>query len=82
MELKPPHVNRWFSDTVSDRRVISEKSARKIELASGKPERWLDQMEQPESVAELSAIYNSLDDNLKRLMLEQMRVFLKFKKPG
>lgn len=40
--VKPPQVNRWVSDTASDKRRINEDSARRIEDACGKDHGWLD----------------------------------------
>lgn len=40
--VSPPQVNRWVSETASDTRRISEKSARQIEAKCGKPPGWLD----------------------------------------
>lgn len=40
--VKAPQVNRWVSDTASDKRRINEDSARRIEDACGKEHGWLD----------------------------------------
>ena len=46
--IKAPQVNRWLSETATDKRTITEPSARKIEKKSGKPFRWLDGIEEIE----------------------------------
>lgn len=40
--LKPPQVNRWVSETASEKRRITEDSARHIEERCHKPAGWLD----------------------------------------
>jgi SOS-response transcriptional repressor LexA len=40
--FKSPQINRWLSTTTSDRRNITESSARKIEEKANKPRYWLD----------------------------------------
>lgn len=47
--IKAPQVNRWLSTTTNDRRSITEQSARKIESKTGKPERWLDTLDESEA---------------------------------
>lgn len=43
--FKSPQINRWLSKTTTERRTITEDSARKIEAASGKPHGWLDEIQ-------------------------------------
>ncbi len=40
--VKPPQVNRWVSETASEKRRITEDSARRIEEKCSKPAGWLD----------------------------------------
>ena len=40
--LKPPQVNRWVSETASEKRRITEDSARHIEERRHKEAGWLD----------------------------------------
>lgn len=40
--VKPPQVNRWVSETASEKRRITEDSARHIEEKCRKPLGWLD----------------------------------------
>ena len=40
--VKPPQVNRWVSETASEKRRITEGSARRIEQKCQKPPGWLD----------------------------------------
>ena len=40
--LKPPQVNRWVSETASEKRRITADSARHIEERCHKPAGWLD----------------------------------------
>lgn len=47
--IKAPQINRWLSTTASEKRRITETSARKIERASGKvPVMWLDRTDDDE----------------------------------
>ena len=40
--VKPPQVNRWVSETASEKRRITEDSARRIEEKCHKESCWLD----------------------------------------
>lgn len=58
--LKPPQVNRWVSETASEKRRITEDSARHIEERCHKPAGWLDaadlvEREKPQATVPASA---------------------------
>lgn len=77
--MKPPHVNRWLSDTASDRRVISEKSARKIERILGKPTGWMDNSDIHESEEdnEIMKMLKDMEEGKKKAIIEMIRAFSK-----
>lgn len=78
--IKAPHLNRWLSLTSPDRRPITEPSARNIEAKAGIPPGWLDATGNiiPDE-AELSAMFLSLDQNDRALVLEQVRAIKKLR---
>lgn len=63
-------------------RTVGTQLARKLEAGCGKPDGWMDRLDDKESpdVAEMLRIYDGLDDTLKSAMLEQVRLLHKIQK--
>jgi len=67
-----PQLNRWISITNTDKRNISERSARTIELKCGKPFDWLDMNDQAIRESNMLESFRKLSDTSKELMTFQI----------
>lgn len=79
-KIKAPQINRWISNTATDRRNITEASARKLEKATGKQPGWLDLAQQSTlSCAEPEpAPYIEFDANIRAVITIMKRLELKY----
>lgn len=79
-EIGAPQLNRWISETNSDKRNITERSAREIERKCGKPMDWLDRQDDYISLsdeeANLISIYRRLSRYDKDVIALQAQTLL------
>jgi hypothetical protein len=77
----PESEKSYISQLLNGKTSFGEKAARRLERDYGMGEGYLD-ARQPDSQAleEMCAIYDLLDDSLRKVALEQMRALLKLNK--
>lgn len=78
---KPPQINRWLSTTTSDRRNITERSARSIEEKLALKNLWLDTDHEDDDSAFLARLialqkeYRALDGGTKSEIDAYLRAY-------
>lgn len=75
-----PQLSRWISETNTDRRNITEQSAREIERRCGKPIDWLDREDDHITLsvdeANLVAVYRRLSEYDRQVVALQAQTLL------
>lgn len=80
-KIGQPQVNRWLSKTSTDKRKITEGSARKIERMVGKPAGWLDVAATNNSdEGKILSLFRDLSENDKALALMQIQAIYELHK--